>query len=209
LCAFDNKRYLLADGINTLAFGHRDIVQNLEQDRENFCNRDKVFTDREARELGLLWKRRAGLYKHLMRIPYRCDEENEGDAIAAGLAQRDRILHVIDQDPIIPYRFQPVSGETRNAIGQLARNQPPLKYRSVERGDVAADDEQGGDASENSISQIPEKRRRIIRGVGSAIVQDEVELDAVLLHDSVSSDVEWETTSDLDNSFIVSDIVFD
>ncbi len=200
-----------------MAFGHRDIVQNVEEDRENIGNRDKVFTDREARELGLLWKRRAGFYKHLMRIPYRHDEENEGDAIAAGLAQRNRVQLLIDQVPNIPYRFQPVSPGTRKAIGQSVRNQPPLKYRRVERGDESDDLLDQGDGSSDgendpplSFAAIPKQRRRIVRGGGAAaFVQDEVEFDNDVQHNTLTSDSDGENSSEINNSFIVSDTVFD
>ncbi len=217
MCAFDNKRYLLADGINTLALGHRDIVQNVEEDRENVGNSDKVLTDRQARELGLLWKRRVGFEKHLLRIPYRRNEENEGDAIAADVAQRNRVQHLIDQVPNIPYRFQPISPKTRRAIGHTARNQPPLKSRRVQRreecNDLLGQGDGGSDSDDEaplSIGEIPEKRRRRDQGLGAvAFLQDEVEVDDNVQHNILTSDSDGENSLNLDNSFIVSDIVFD
>ena len=42
LCAFDDKRYLLDDGISTLAFGHRSIAALLERVDEPARHNDRV-----------------------------------------------------------------------------------------------------------------------------------------------------------------------
>ena len=52
LCAFDDKRYLLADGIHSLAFGHRDIPHPIE-DIEPIAPAPIALDDRQAIRLGV------------------------------------------------------------------------------------------------------------------------------------------------------------
>ena len=49
LCAYDDKRYLLADGISTLAFGHRAIPATIREVQETRGFDQVVLTAAEAR----------------------------------------------------------------------------------------------------------------------------------------------------------------
>ena len=59
MCAFDDKRFLLEDGVNSLAFGHKDIpvrVEDVDEDEQG-GNGEVVVTRAEAREQGILAQR--------------------------------------------------------------------------------------------------------------------------------------------------------
>ena len=57
MCAFDNKRILLDDGIHTLAIGHKQVTANVEQDRIENPGGDALYKESDARKMGLLWSR--------------------------------------------------------------------------------------------------------------------------------------------------------
>ncbi len=62
LCAFDNKRYILEDGGNTLAYGHKDIPNRMEILSIEDPERDSIISDAEANEMGY-----AGIDKRVFR----------------------------------------------------------------------------------------------------------------------------------------------
>ena len=65
LCAFDDKRFLLEDGINSLAYGHKSITNSITRVECNNPGGDLLLTNREARSKGLIWSRRKFANNHL------------------------------------------------------------------------------------------------------------------------------------------------
>ena len=112
LCAFDTKRFLLDNGCDTLAYGHKDITHNIIQEQIENPGGDIILTAKQARESGLVWSRRRGVEKRLGLTPDDNGEETEGDAVAAGKAIREtmrkRLEGVIDiPDKLIPQDLRP------------------------------------------------------------------------------------------------------
>ena len=54
LCAFDNKRFILDNGIDTLAYGHKSITANVQDAEGDAHDHDRVLTMREARRQGIV-----------------------------------------------------------------------------------------------------------------------------------------------------------
>jgi len=65
LCAFDDKRFLLDDGINSLAYGHKSITNSITRVECNNPGGDLLMSNREARSKGLIWSRRKMANNHL------------------------------------------------------------------------------------------------------------------------------------------------
>jgi len=112
LCAFDTKRFLLDNGCDTLAYGHKDITHDIIQEHIENPGGDIILTDKQARENGLVWSRWRGLEKRLGLSPDDNGEETEQHALAAGKAIRDttrkRLEGVIDiPDKLIPQDLRP------------------------------------------------------------------------------------------------------
>ena len=108
LYVFDNKRILLADGIHTLAIGHKDVTGQVVEDRIINPHADEVIPEKKAREMGLLWSKRRGAMKRAgIDLPIS-REENEDLAVAAGQASRNRIRQMVDQVPDFPDRYNPL-----------------------------------------------------------------------------------------------------
>ncbi len=57
LCAFDNKRFLLADGIHSLAYGHKSITNHVRNIPPRRGAGDEVLTLAVARNRGILQNR--------------------------------------------------------------------------------------------------------------------------------------------------------
>ena len=57
LCAFDNKRFLLADGVNSLAYGHKSITREVLNVQPRRGDGDEVITMAVARSRRILAKR--------------------------------------------------------------------------------------------------------------------------------------------------------
>ena len=51
LCAYDDKRFILADNHHTLAYGHKDIPVTLEVDDIQNVGRETIMTEDQAREV--------------------------------------------------------------------------------------------------------------------------------------------------------------
>jgi len=51
LCAYDDKRFILADNHHTLAYGHKDIPITLEVDEIQNIGHETIMTEDEAREV--------------------------------------------------------------------------------------------------------------------------------------------------------------
>ena len=58
LCAFDNKRYILDDGITTLSYGHKDMNLVVEVDEVRDQQRATIIAAVELRKKGRRWQRR-------------------------------------------------------------------------------------------------------------------------------------------------------
>jgi hypothetical protein len=60
LCGFDDKRCILDDGINSLAYGHKAITGSVAFSEIINPGGDTFMTKVEARSKGLIWSRRKG-----------------------------------------------------------------------------------------------------------------------------------------------------
>ena len=112
LCAIDTKRFLLDNGCDTLAYGHKDITHVIIQEQIENPGGDIILTDKQARDSGLVWSRRRGVQKRLGLSPDNKGEETEQEALAAGKALREktrkRLEGVIDfPDKLIPQDLRP------------------------------------------------------------------------------------------------------
>ncbi len=84
LCAFDNKRILLEDGIHTLTIGHKDVTAHVEPDQIENPGGDALYTEKDARDIGLLWSWRKGAERRAGIILNEILEESEDEALEAG-----------------------------------------------------------------------------------------------------------------------------
>ena len=114
LCAFDTKRFLLENGYDTLAYGHKDITHDVVQEQIENPGGDIILTAKQARDSGLVWSRRKGVDKRLGMTHVYNGEENEQEALAAGKALREktrkRLEEVIDiPEKLIPQELRPVA----------------------------------------------------------------------------------------------------
>ena len=104
LCAYDDKRYLLADGISTLAFGHKAIPSAVRAVQEARGNDQVVLTAAEVPT------RQLALRKQVFAIgqdPEACMTEARrrahGSTQATHQATPQQLLNVIDMDPDGPH----------------------------------------------------------------------------------------------------------
>ena len=113
MCAYDTKRFLLDDGINSLAYGHKDITGDVDEVEINNPGSDQILSDIEARRMGLLWSRRRGAINHIGFDPSEIREESENNAIAAGRDMRSRLralMSIVPEEPdrLIPQEDRPI-----------------------------------------------------------------------------------------------------
>ena len=130
MCAFDNKRYILDDGIFTLAYGHKDIRNRMEINKIDDPAREKVITEKEARRVGLLWKRSNTIAKRLGCDPAERVEETEEEALEAGKRMGVGIQNLLAQVPDLPDRYIPQGRKPHKRIKppkQGANSSGPLK----------------------------------------------------------------------------------
>ena len=104
MCAYDDKRYLLADGISTLAFGHKAIPSAVRAVQEARGNEQVVLTAAEVH------MRHLPLRKQVFAIgqdPEACMMEARRAAHASTQtphqATPQPLLNVIDMDPDGPH----------------------------------------------------------------------------------------------------------
>ena len=109
LCAFDNKRILLEDGINTLAIGHHQVTASVEKDRVENPGGDAIMTASEARRVRLLWSKRKGATDRVERYLAQHPETADDEEIAAGQRMRARVRDRVAQIPDHPDRYDPVA----------------------------------------------------------------------------------------------------
>ena len=107
MCAFDNKRYILDDGISTLAYGHKDIPNRIEINKIDNPAREKVITEMEARRVGLLWKRSKAIATRLGYDPAERVEETDEEAIDAGKRMIGGVRTLLAQVPEISDKYNP------------------------------------------------------------------------------------------------------
>ena len=130
LCAFDNKRYILDDGIYTLAYGHKDIPNRVEINKIDDPAREKVITELEARRVGLLWKRSKGIATRLGYDPGHRVEETDEEALEAGKRMGVGIQNLLAQVRDLPDRYIPQGRKPHKRIKppkQGANSSAPLK----------------------------------------------------------------------------------
>ena len=112
LCAFDTKRFLLDNGSDTLAYGHKEITHDIVQEQIENPGADIIRSAKQARDSALVWSRRRGVDKRLGLTPDANGEETEQDALAAGKDVRARMWKRLDDveempDKLIPQELRP------------------------------------------------------------------------------------------------------
>ncbi len=130
LCAFDNKRYILDDGIYTLAYGHKDIPNRIEINKIDDPAREKVITEKEARRVGLLWKRSNAIAKRLGYDPAERVEETDEEAVEAGKRMGEGIRNLLGLVPEIPaMHIEPVRKAHKRSQARIdiSKSSGPLK----------------------------------------------------------------------------------
>ena len=149
LCAFDNKRYILPDGISTLAYGHKEIEITVEVDPVIQANRESIISLIEARRRGLLWARRKAPLSHLGYDPTAPQSEGEEDAVAAGQEMRARARVRLTQVPDLPDSYDPrdaAAAPRRAPSTTPSEDEPPAKRARVRF---------ASDASQDSVDSDP------------------------------------------------------
>ena len=153
LCAFDTKRFLLDNGCDTMAYGHKDITHDVAQDQIENSGGDIILSAKEARDSGLLWSRRLGALKRLGFTPDDNGEETEREALAAGKELRAHMRICLDDvaeepDILIPQELRP--GAPRKAA-----KRPRMRIDSEEEsqcGPITNAEEQREVSIQNSTS---------------------------------------------------------
>jgi len=124
----------MEDGIHTLAIGHTQVTAHVEQDRIENPGGDALYTESDARKMGLLWNRRRGAEKRAGLILPQIPEETEEEAVEVVRQMRANITQTLTQIPDLPDRYNP-----EDARPQRRRHSPPrdesatrLKFRRVQ-----------------------------------------------------------------------------
>jgi len=161
LCAFDTKRFLLDNGCDTLAYGHKDITHDIIQEQTENPGGDIILTAKQARDSGLVWSRRRGVDKRLGLSPDGNGEENEQDALAAGKEVRARMRKRLDDvaempDKVIAQELRPVTRRmhakrSRMRIDSEEDSCLLTKKRSLLR--IVSEDESSIDPPQNGEQQ--------------------------------------------------------
>ena len=142
MCAFDNKRYIQADNIHTLSYGHKDLNVVLEIDEVRDAQRNQIIAAVEARRKGLIWPRRKGVVKRLGFDPAQDVSEGEEEAVAAGREMRARQRARLTQVPDLPDRYDPTTARPpcrRTATPDP--DAPPPKLRRVQLPSISDDED--------------------------------------------------------------------
>ncbi len=110
LCSFDDKRFILDDKINTLAYGPKDITKEIVRDHIQNPGGDAIMTESEARNRGLIWSRRAGANNrreavHSMAVEKKEQEGELESEVQVGREQRRGIKRKIDEVETVPDRY--------------------------------------------------------------------------------------------------------
>ena len=84
LCSFDDKRFLLADNIHSLAYGHYSITSQVHRDEIINSGGEQVMSMQEARDRGLIWWRRKGAFARLGLTEPEWNETNQ-DLLSKGV----------------------------------------------------------------------------------------------------------------------------
>ncbi len=180
LCAFGNKRILLADGIHTLAIGHKDVTGQVEEDRIINPHADEVITEKKAREMGLLWSKRRGAMKRAGIELIVRREENEEVAIAAGQASRNHLREMLDQVSEFPDRYHPEDARPSKRHRQTLQSKHSETRPKRQRVEIPSDSEEESTQSSTSqnLSHQPQPLIQFHRGI-ARIDSETSENDAV------------------------------
>ena len=157
LCAFDNKRILLEDGIHTLAIGHHQVTASVEKDPVENPGGDAIMTASEARRVGLLWSKRKGATDRVERYLAQHPETAADQEIAAGQRMRARVRDRLAQIPDHPDRYDPVGARPptrRHRSPSLPNpNGPNRKLKRVQI-DLTSDEEMETEPRASTPSSI-------------------------------------------------------
>ncbi len=166
LCAFDNKRILLEDGIHTLAIGHKDVTANVEQDRIENPRADEVFPEKIARDMGLFWTRRKGATNRAgIDLTVR-REKNYDIAIAAGHTARNNIRQMVDQVPDFPDRYNPLEARPSKSTKQKSHPNHCHSQPKRQRCEILSDsDEESSQSSSQNVCHKTQPSIHFQRGL--------------------------------------------
>ena len=136
LCAFDTKRFLLDNGADTLAYGHKAITHDIAHEEIENPGRDIIMSAKQARNSGLVWSRRRGALKRLGYNPDDNGEETEEEALEAGKAMRERMRKRVTglkelPDILIPQELRPLQRrEPETAASTISKKRSRLRIDS-------------------------------------------------------------------------------
>ena len=159
-----------------MAIGHKQVTALIEQDRIENPGGDALYTESDARKMGLLWSRRKGAEKREGFILTQREEETEEEAVEAGRQMRANLTQTLRQIPDLPDRYNPeeASGPSRRPHSpQREENTTRQKYRRVQFSRAVSDDELSMDPLE-SMEFTPDREvleaRAIVQATSDSIV---------------------------------------
>ena len=175
LFAYDTKRILLEDGINTLAFGHKEITHDVEEVEITNPGADQLMSDKEARRVGLLWSRRPGAVNRIGFDPANEGEESDVAALGAGRDMRSHLRAFINQVPDEPDR--PIPQEDRPILHRREVNEEsPARPRNRVRMMTDSGDEEDTERHESAtVAKHPESSTSSTSGSGPSALSDSMD----------------------------------
>ncbi len=150
-----------------MAIGHTQVTAHVEQDRIENPSGDALYTESEARKMGLLWSRRKGAEKRAGLILPQIPEETEEEAVDAGRQMRTNITETLRQIPDHPDRYNPEEAghpSRRHHSPQRDDRTTRPKLRRVQFSDDGANQEHEMDILE-PLERNPEREYQDARGV--------------------------------------------
>ena len=179
LCAFDNKRILLDDGIHTLAIGHKQVTAEVNHDRVENPGGDTIMKEKEARRAGLIWSRRPGAEKRAGVDLSQRPEEDEDEAVEAGQQMRVDMNQMLAQIPDFPDRYNPEEAagpSQRRQSLQREENTTRPKRRRVQFSNDLEQEEQVMDQLESNEDN-PERELQDARAIVHETSESIVDLE--------------------------------
>ena len=87
LCSFDDKRFLLDDGIHSLAYGHYSIAIQVHREDINKSGGEQVMSNKEAPDKGLILSRRTEVLALMGGKDYEWNETSQKAVVSGVKAQ--------------------------------------------------------------------------------------------------------------------------
>jgi RNA:NAD 2'-phosphotransferase (TPT1/KptA family) len=96
LCSFDDKRFLLDDGVHSLAYGHYSITNQVHRDDINISGGEQVMSNKDARDKGLIWSRRTEVLSLMGGKDHELNESNK-EAVVIGVKTKLALMQVSEE----------------------------------------------------------------------------------------------------------------